>query len=99
MLKANVEPFDIGEMKFGKSYDFTFEVTNELDKDMVINKIQVSCNSCTKATMPNKVKGNQTAKVNVKFTPGVTGNVSKWIDIRYDDDQVLRLKFIGVVNE
>lgn len=98
MLTVDKKELDLGTITFGKVYDFEYEITNTLGKDMVINKIQVSCSSCTTATLPRKIKGGNSAKMKVKFTPGVVGNASKWIDIIYDTDQVLRVNFKAVVN-
>lgn len=98
MLTTNEQLKDLGIIEFGKVYNFEFDIINTLGKDMIINKVQVSCTSCTKATLPRKIKGNESAKMKVTFTPGITGNTSKWIDIIYDNDQVLRVNFKAVVN-
>ena len=98
MLRAIEEIKDLGTVKYGQTYNFEMEVENTLEKDMIINKLAVSCSSCTTATMDRKVKGLQKAKVKVTYKPGVVGNSQKWIDIRYDNDQVLRLNFKAMVN-
>lgn len=98
MLIASEQVKDLGVIEFGKVYDFEIEITNTLGKDMIVNKVQVSCASCTKATLPRKIKGNESAKMKVTFTPGITGNTSKWIDVIYDTDQTLRVNFKAVVN-
>ena len=98
MLRAKEELKDLGTIQFGQVYNFEFEIENTLDKDMVINKVQVSCNSCTTATITKKIKGKEKATLKVTFTPGVTGISNKWIDIRYDTDQILRVKFKAIVN-
>ena len=98
-LKALEATKDLGTLKFGQVYNFEFDITNTLPKDMVIDKVQVSCSSCTTATMDKKVKGNSTAKLKVTYTPGVVGPTSKSVNIKYDKDQVLTVQFKGVVNE
>lgn len=99
MLKAKEELKDLGTIKFGQVYNFEFEIENTLEKDMVINKVQVSCSSCTTATMPKKVKGKEKVIMKVTYKPGTTGTTSKWIDIRYDGDQVLRVNFKAAIDE
>ena len=99
MLKSTIDVLDLGTLQYGKVYDFEFDIINSSPKDMSIDKIQASCNSCTKATMSKKVKGNETGKMKVTYTPGVTGTTSKWIDVVYDRDQVLRVHFKALVNE
>lgn len=98
-LKALEATKDLGALKFGQVYNFEFDITNTLEKDMVINKIQVSCSSCTTATMDRKVRGNTTAKLKVIYTPGALGTTSKTVTIRYDKDQLLTVTFKGVVHE
>ena len=99
MLKAKEVEKDLGIIKFGQIYNFEFDIENTLEKDMVINKLQVSCSSCTTATLPKKLKGLSKSKMKVTYKPGVAGTASKWIDIIYDGDQVLRVKFKAIVNE
>ena len=95
-----IEPTkDLGEIQFGKVYTFEYDVINTLEKDMVINKIQVSCSSCTTATIGKVVKGNSTAKLKVTYTPGAVGSTSKHVTIIYDKDQILRIDFKGVVTK
>lgn len=98
MLTANKELIDLGTIQFGKVYNFECEITNTLDKDMVIDKIRTSCSSCTKATLAKKIKGKSSEVLKVTFTPGVTGNTSKYVDILYDNDQVLRVNFKASVD-
>ena len=98
MLTVKQNELDLGTIQFGKVQNFEFEFTNTLPKDMVINKIQVSCTSCTVATMTKKIKGNQSATMKVQYTPGAVGLSNKWIDVVYDGDQVIRVKFKAVVN-
>lgn len=98
MLISDKPTIDLGTIKFGQIYEFEYEITNTLGKDMIINKVQVSCSSCTKATMPRKIKGKQKAILKVTYTPGAVGNSNKWIDILYDGDQHLRITFKAVVN-
>lgn len=98
MLTTKTETVDLGVIKFGKVYEFEYEIANTIGKDMLINKVQVSCSSCTSATLPKKIKGNDTAIMKVKYTPGTVGNALKYINILYDNDQVLRVNFKAVVN-
>lgn len=98
MLKVDKKEIDLGTIQFGKVYNFEYEITNTVGKDLKVDKLQVSCQSCTKATMPSKIKGNESAKMKVTYTPGAIGNTLKYVDIMYDNDQVLRVTFKAVVN-
>lgn len=98
MLTAKESTIDLGTLEFGKVYQFTYDITNSLNKDMAINKLQVSCTSCTEAKFVKSVKGNATETLKVTYTPGSVGNQSKWVDIVYDNDQRLRVQFKAVVN-
>lgn len=97
MLIVKEEIKDIGNVVFGRPVTFEIEVHNTLEKDMIVNKVQVSCASCTTATMPKKVRGKESVNMKVTYKPGVLGNIAKWVDIVYDNDQLLRVKFKGVV--
>jgi hypothetical protein len=98
MLIATEQLKDLGTVNFGQIQNFEFEIENTLEKDMVINKIQVSCTSCTTATMPKKVRGKEKVIMKVTYKPGAVGKTNKWIDIRYDGDQILRVNFKALVN-
>lgn len=98
MLTVDKTTIDLGTLKYGKTYTFKYMVTNNSPKNMVINKLQTSCSSCTKATMSKLLKENQTTEMKVTYTPGSVGNQLKWVDIIYDSDQHLRVEFKAIVN-
>lgn len=98
MLKALEETIDLGTIEYGKVYNFHYEIVNESPKDLVINKIQVSCTSCTQGKFVNKLAAGAKDKLKVTYTPGSVGNQSKWVDVVYDNDQRLRVQFKAVVN-
>lgn len=98
MLTVEKPTIDLGVLQYGKPHTFECLITNTLGKDMIINKVQVSCNSCTKATFVKKLEGNKEAPLKITFTPGSVGNQSKWVDVVYDSDQKLRIEFKAVVN-
>ena len=99
MLKVNQQLIDLGTIKFGKVYTFEYEITNTVGNDIPIDKVRVSCSSCTQATLPKKIKGNETVTMKVTYTPGVIGPTSKAVDVLYDGDQVLKVQFKAEVNE
>jgi hypothetical protein len=99
MLTLKQEVVDLGMVKFGSPRTFEVEVTNTLGKDMPVNRLQVSCSSCTKAHLPTKIKGNETVMMKITYTPGIVGETSKYVDVVYDKDQVLRVKFKATVHE
>jgi len=98
MLKVNEEVKDLGTIQYGTVHSFEIEVENTTAKDVPINKVQVSCSSCTKATITKLIKGSSKEKLKVTFTPGVVGQTNKWVDLIYDGDQTLRIKFKALVN-
>lgn len=98
MLKVDKEEIDLGTVQFGKVYEFDYEVTNTIEKDSVINKVQTSCSSCTKAAITKKIKGNETTKLHITYTPGAVGSANKKVTVFYDTDQVLVVKFKAIVN-
>jgi len=98
MLTVDKEEIDLGTVQFGKVYEFEYEVTNTQAKDAVVNRVQASCSSCTKANITKRIKGNETVKMKVTYTPGAVGKSSKRIDVVYDNDQILKVSFKAIVN-
>ena len=96
MLVAENPLMDLGDIKFGQVYKFTFKVRNEGPKPIKIKKIAVSCSACTVATMHKTVIDPQaTEMVYVTFTPGSVSKQKKSVQLLYDDKSLL-LKFQGV---
>lgn len=98
MLTVDNTEIDLGTIQFGKVYEFEYTLTNTVGKDMVINSLKPSCSSCTKASITKKIKGNDSAKMKVTYTPGAVGKALKSIDILYDGDQYLKVTFKAMVN-
>lgn len=98
MLVANQQSINLGKLKFGMPYNFTYTITNTGSNPVVIDKLSVGCSSCTKAHTDTAAisPGNSTI-IHVTFTPGSTGMQSKNIVVNYGSD-TLRLDFKAEVN-
>lgn len=99
MLTVDFQSVDLGYIKFGNPTKFEYTITNNSDKDILINKIAVGCSSCTVAKVSNfRVKPNIPETISVNFTPGTLGKQKKHIDVLYED-KTLRLEFNAVSHE
>lgn len=95
MLITDEQLKDLGDLKYGQVYKFNYKLVNAGDNDVHINKLQVSCSSCTTASINKKiVKPGEEVLVNVTFTPGTINKQRKHIDVLYDSTG-LRLEFVG----
>lgn len=98
MLTSTQPITQLGSIKYGKAKRFTIPVRNEGPRSIQIDKLVVGCGSCTKATLlKNTIDTEEEVLMNVVFTPGTTGQQTKTITIRYDNDQVLELQFTAEV--
>lgn len=98
MLVPNQQKIELGNIDFGKPYDFDYILTNNSSNVVRINKIIVGCTSCTKAsTKEYLIKPGKTTVINTTYTPGKTGPSTKHIQIIYDTTQNLRLEFTANV--
>lgn len=96
MLVTDEKLKDLGSIKFGQVYKFNYKLVNAGDNDVTINKLQVSCSSCTSATSSKKlVRPGEEVIVNVTFTPGTVSKQRKHIDVLCSDGHGVRLEFIG----
>jgi hypothetical protein len=103
MLKADQHEKFLGNLKFGEPHNFKYIITNSGDKTVVITKIVLGCNSCTKASIVKQVLGhNQDTELDVIYTPGSTGITSKDIIVQYnngDKAEHLNLKFKAQIDK
>lgn len=98
MLITTGPTTELGAIKYGKAKKFTIPLKNESPRSIQIDKISVGCGSCTKATLnKNTLNPEEGILMDVVFTPGTTGQQTKTITIRYDNDQVLELQFTAEV--
>lgn len=103
MLTTFQQEISLGELKYGQPKDFTFDIQNESDKPIMVQKVVLSCGSCTKASInKQKIEPNGSAMVNATFTPGSTGIQSKKISVVYHNLEgekgTLDLKFKATVS-
>ena len=74
----------LGEIKFGEPQYFKYELTNNSTSSVSIEKLVVSCASCTKAEIDKwELHREETANISVTFTPGALGLQSKRINVVY----------------
>ncbi len=84
MLQAANNDVNLGEVKMEKEYKFKYIVTNISQKAVQINKLTLSCGSCTKASTDKTLLApNQSTVVSIVFTPNSTGINKKRISIDY----------------
>ena len=99
-MKIDEEVKNLGKLKYGKQYKFSYNLTNNTDKDLKIKKIEIGCSACTKASC-NKMllQPTDTARIEVIFTPGSIGIQTKKIVVVMDDNTNYILSFKSIVNE
>lgn len=82
MLIVDQQIKELGNLKFGEPFNFDFKVTNNSDDLVVITKLVKSCSACTEASInKNVLPPKDSATLSVVFTPGVTGDHKKEIQI------------------
>ncbi len=99
MITVNQQKIELGTLKFGVSHSFDYSLSNLTSEVITINKLTLGCNSCTKASVSKStINPGETIQLNVTFTPGSTGNQLKAIDVKYDTNKHLDLKFTAKVD-
>lgn len=100
MLTTNNKELQLGDIKFGIPYEFSYKLYNISEQDVIINNIVEGCKSCTKTTISkNIIPSGGYAYLNVVFTPGTLGKTMKGISIIYNSDIELKLTFRANINE
>ena len=94
MLTVSPTKIDLGNIPFGKPYNFYFTVKNTGLTPIQITKLWVGCSSCTKAkTDKDKLAEGECTKIDVVFTPGTLGPQKKNIQIQWNGSEVIKLEF------
>lgn len=84
MLSVNQQTIPLGKVIMHKPYTFQYILKNEGSEQVKIETLSVGCGKCTKASTPNPlVDKNQTAVINVVFTPDSTGIQKKAVNVHY----------------
>jgi hypothetical protein len=84
MLTVDEQEKFLGNLKFGVPHNFKYIITNSGDKTIVVTKLVLGCNSCTKASVVKQVIGvGETSQVDVTYTPGATGISTKQLIVQY----------------
>jgi hypothetical protein len=100
MLTTKEQVKDLGNLKFGKAHTFTYEIKNDTDQLIQVDKVIVGCGSCTTADLHNKfIKPGASSILKATFTPGSTGKQLKTIQLKQKDGPVLKLEFTADVHE
>lgn len=100
MLTTIQSPIDLGQVKFGKTVKFSFDVKNSGKVPIQITKLWVGCSSCTKAsTRKAMLADGECTTVDVEFTPGSIGPQRKNVQIQWNGNQVLKLEFTATSYE
>lgn len=85
MLVTSQQDMNLGTLKFGKPYNFTYTLTNTSTSIATIMKVSAGCQSCTTASAENKeVKPGGDVTIKATFTPGSTGINVKTISVAYN---------------
>lgn len=94
MLVTDNPVRDLGLVKFGQVVRFQYTLTNQSDEDVLVDKVRVSCSSCTVAMLSSmRIKAKSDATLKVNFTPGTLGKHKKHVDILYNKDKLLTVSF------
>jgi hypothetical protein len=104
MIKAKNNDINLGDLKFGKPYNFDFVITNTGTEAYMISNISVGCSACTTATLEKQtITVGESIKVHVEFVPGSRGINRKTITLTYEDisgkTDTLSLIFRATVND
>lgn len=84
MLTTNTPVIDLGSLKYGQEFPFTYTVKNIGTSEIRISKLSVGCTSCTKASTKDSILSpGQEGTIEVVFTPGSTGLATKHISVNY----------------
>jgi len=100
MLRTKEPLKDLGKIKIKETKGFSYDITNESPKTVTIDKVTVGCGSCTKAHLLKKfIEPNGMQQLKVSFTPGTTGPQKKYVNIRYNETESLKVEFTAEVYE
>lgn len=98
MLTTQEPTKDLGVLKYGKSENFNYVLKNESSEPLHIEKVIVGCGSCTTAKVyKTNINPGDTTILQASFTPGSTGKQTKYIQVRYNSDSILKLEFTADV--
>lgn len=82
MLTSTTAVILLGNIAYGKTYNFTYTVKNEYINELTIDKVVAGCRSCTEATIDNKVLApGEEGTISVAFTPGRVGKDVKSLTV------------------
>ena len=100
MLVVNEPTKDLGRIRFGKPHNFTYHIKNTGTTWAEITKLVVGCTSCTKAhTTKTKLSPGEETIIDVIFTPGSIGPQKKFILVRWDNANEIKLSFTAESHE
>lgn len=103
MLTVDESVKQLGVLQYGKTYNFTYLLTNDYERQVTIKKVIAGCHSCTTTSVDNKqlAPGEQT-NLNVSFTPGALGANLKSLTVLFNTGSIqrpnLHLQFKSTVN-
>src|SRR5687768_3408373 len=100
MLTVNQPAIDLGNIEFGKTYPFTFELVNTGTEPVTISRVVKGCSNCTEAEVNRSiVPPTEKAILSVRFTPGSTGITNKKIDVILEDGTAIPVTWKGIVSK
>lgn len=98
MLVANQQLIELGKLRHGIPYRFSYTLKNEGPTKVTITKLHAGCSSCTKASIVgNVIDPGANSTVDVVFTPNSNGQQRRRITVNYNDNQSIVLEFIADV--
>lgn len=104
-LQAEKNVINLGNIKFGTIQEFSYDLKNASNEDLIIVKIVAGCASCTAAHIVGKslVRPGESRTLKVTFSPGDTGKALKGLSVLYagldePDTTELKLSFKAQVN-
>jgi hypothetical protein len=94
MLTTNNKEIQLGDIKFGVPYEFSYRLYNISKNPAIINSIVEGCKSCTKSSLTKDIiPSGDYAELKVVFTPGNLGKTLKGISVVYNSGIELKLTF------
>ena len=67
MLKFNTTKIDGGTVKYGEKVSFPIEVTNDSNREIVLNVQSTTCSCTTGSVSPNPIPPNTKAILTINF--------------------------------
>ena len=91
-----IENIDLGTIQINKKHSFPALVRNDTDSVITINKLKVSCSSCTEAKIrKNQLQPKEDVLIDVTFKPTTLGVHDKFIAIYYTENNIeMEYKFV-----